>query len=74
MTQKMTQFSGMVFAYAAGIFSESDIQHPMQLVLNAPMTPLGFQDALGWGSQTEDEIAGFDFNFVTCPAFGHDHG
>lgn len=64
----------MVFADATGIFPESDIQRPMQLVLNAPTAAFCLQDALGWGSQTGDEIAGFDFDFVTYAAFGVDHG
>ena len=49
----------MIFTHPAGIFLESDIQDPMQLVFNPPMQPNGSQHPFGRNERTANKIPSF---------------
>ena len=54
VTDDSQVFGRMVFAYPAVVFSESDVQAPVQAVLDAPVFPDGFGDSQGgWFSRLE---------------------
>lgn len=42
----------MIFANPAFIFSEGNIQNPMHLIFDFPVTTLGFQDQFGISRET----------------------
>ena len=64
----------MIFADAATVFVEGDIQDPMQAIFDAPMLAGGLENALGIRFQTGDEITGFDGLFaIYDPAADEQH-
>ena len=52
-------FWSMAFAYTAVIFSESDVQAPVQAVFDAPVLSDGFGDGSGVVAEAGDEVGCF---------------
>src|SRR5258708_37799211 len=48
---------GMIFAAAAGIFGEQDVENPMKIVLNAPVSAHGLEELFGREAAGEQEEA-----------------
>src|ERR1044071_3421542 len=69
-------FRGAIFPDPALIFSKADVQYPVQCVLDCPMAPYGFAQALGIRCQTTDVVSSlFACHSTHCPfAFDHRYG
>src|SRR5271156_4208641 len=64
----------MVFANAAFVFTEANIQHPMQTILHAPMTAYRFAKQIRLGCEAADVVAStgfFFFALLTSRTHGH---
>jgi hypothetical protein len=57
--------SAIAFADARVIFTESDVEHPVQSVLNLPVRASGAKGLCGVSGCTADEVAVFNWVFST---------
>jgi hypothetical protein len=65
VAQNRQIFSRVILAYSALIFPKGDVENPVNLILNFPMTTLGFQNPFRIGRQTGNEITGLYLNRFT---------
>ena len=61
------------FSHPAIVFSESDIQHPMHLILDLPVGARGMEQLLGVAFQAGDEISLVHTLSLTDASFGLNH-
>ncbi len=72
--QEREVLCGVALAFAAEVFAESDVEHPMQFVFNAPVLADDAVQLCGIGLEAGDVVAGFAFGFACglVIAFGLD--
>ena len=73
MSKKSKVFRSVIFAHAAMIFVEGNIQHPMQLIFDAPMGANRAENAFGTGD-TGNVITVFTTFVPPNPALSTDAG
>ena len=62
----------IVFPHTVMIFIESDVQHPVQGVFDAPMATRGFEHLKGIANQARDEVTRFDDGLAVYAALADD--
>ena len=73
MSQKGEVLCAIPFSQTAIIFSKSDVQHPVELVLNSPMATYYVEDISSAAHETGDIVFDFSFYLASDVTLSPDH-
>ena len=73
MPQKGKVLCAIPFSQTTIIFSKSDVQHPVELVLNSPMTTYYVEDMSSTAHETGDVVFDFSFYLASDVTLSPDH-